>query len=130
EVGIAGPLAWTPDTPHLYRVVLSLTSEELTDTVHTYFGMREISTHHMDDPAAPSALQLNGIPIYLRGALYQSYYPDGVYTAGDARTLRDDITAAKQAGFQFLRIHIKLDDPLLLYYADSMGILIMEDFPN
>src|SRR4029453_17209006 len=30
----------------------------------------------------------------------------------------------------FLRIHIKIDDPLLLYYADKYGMLIMADFPN
>src|SRR5207247_4878691 len=33
-------------------------------------------------------------------------------------------------GFNFLRIHIKVDDPLLLYYADKMGMLLMADFPN
>ena len=35
----------------------------------------------------------------------------------------------KNAGFDFLRIHIKIDDPLLLHYADTMGILLMLDFP-
>ena len=28
------------------------------------------------------------------------------------------------------RIHIKIDDPLLLFYADTLGILLMVDFPN
>jgi len=123
---------WEPDTPHLYRVVFRLRGEEggPIDVLRTYFGMREITTSLVDRPGAPAALTLNNRPIYLRGALYQSYYPDGVYTAGDAQTLRDDIAFAKKAGFQFLRIHIKLDDPLFLYYADTMGILLMEDFPN
>ena len=68
--------------------------------------------------------------MYLRGALHQSFYPDGVYTAGDASVLRNDIAHAKKCGFDFLRIHIKIDDPLLLHYADTMGILLMLDFPN
>ncbi|HEX2100396.1 MAG TPA: glycoside hydrolase family 2 TIM barrel-domain containing protein, partial [Candidatus Synoicihabitans sp.] len=55
---------------------------------------------------------------------------DGIYTATDARTLRNDIAFAREAGFDFLRIHIKLDDPLVLYYADTLGILLMQDFPN
>ncbi len=123
---------WEPDTPHLYRVVLRLQgkSNSPKDIIRTYFGMREITTAPTEQEGAPSALCLNNRPIYLRGALYQSYYPDGVYTAGDAHTLREDIAVAKKAGFQFLRIHIKLDDPLFLYYADTMGILLMEDFPN
>ena len=80
--------------------------------------------------ADPRRSCLNGRALYLRGALHQSFYPDGVYTAGDARTLRDDIAFAKKAGFDFLRIHIKIDDPLLLYYADTLGMLLMADFPN
>src|SRR5690606_344661 len=30
----------------------------------------------------------------------------------------------------FLRIHIKIDDPLLLYYADTHGMMLMCDMPN
>ena len=79
--------------------------------------------------ACPPAT-LDGEPIYVRGALYQSYYPDGIYTAGDSQTLRDDIAYAKRVGFDLLRVHIKVDDPLLLYYADTIGMLLMCDMPN
>ena len=41
------------------------------------------------------ALRLNNVPRYLRGALNQSYYPDGVYTAGDVETLKNDISGQK-----------------------------------
>jgi hypothetical protein len=92
--------------------------------------MRKISTTAAADENMPAMLCLNNKPIYLRGALYQSYHPDGIYTATDARTLRNDIAFAREAGFDFLRIHIKLDDPILLYYADTLGILVMQDFPN
>src|SRR5204863_3107843 len=78
----------------------------------------------------PTALRLNGVARYLRGALYQSYFPDGVYTAASVDTLKKDITYAKNFGFNFLRVHIKVDDPLLLYWADKLGILLMCDFPN
>ncbi|MCX6968049.1 MAG: glycoside hydrolase family 2, partial [Verrucomicrobia bacterium] len=123
---------WEPASPQLYSTVLRLRGRDGApdDVVRTYFGMRTIGTAPVEELNAPAALCLNGRPIYLRGALYQSYHPDGVYTAGDAQALRNDIAWAKEAGFDFLRIHIKLDDPLLLYYADTMGILLMEDFPN
>lgn len=126
-------ILWDPSDPQLYRTHLKLTGaggDGGGDLVRTYFGMRKISTAPVEPEGAPAALCLNDKPIYLRGALYQSYHPDGVYTAGDADVLRDDIAYAKKAGFDFLRIHIKLDDPLVLYYADTMGILLMEDFPN
>src|SRR5438045_7844045 len=92
--------------------------------------MRSLSAESIEGSTAPGSLFLNGEAIYLRGALYQSYYPDGIYTAGDTQTLRDDIAYAKRVGFDLLRVHIKIDDPLLLHYADTMGILLMCDFPN
>lgn len=124
-------MLWNPNEPHLYRTVLRLERDgKERDVVHTYFGMRSIDAVPAAEPARQAVLRLNGVPRYLRGALYQSFYPEGVYTAGDAQTLRNDILAAKRFGFNFLRIHIKIDDPLLLYYADTLGLLLMADFPN
>ncbi len=124
-------LTWNSNEPHLYGVKMRLKKGgKEVDLVRTYFGMRSICAIPTEDPSSPMALCLNGSAIYLRGALHQSFYPEGVYTAGSAQILRNDIAYAKKVGFNFLRIHIKIDDPLLLYYADSMGILIMADFPN
>jgi hypothetical protein len=122
---------WDPGDPQIYRVTYRLADDEREyDAVTGYFGMRKISTMAAADEKMPAMLCLNNKPIYLRGALYQSYHADGIYTATDVRTLRNDILFAREAGFDFLRIHIKLDDPLLLYYADTLGILVMQDFPN
>lgn len=92
--------------------------------------MRSLAALPVLEEGAPAALALNGEAIYLRGALYQSYHADGIYTAGDSAALRSDIAAAKRAGFDLLRIHIKIDDPLVLHYADTLGILLMCDLPN
>jgi hypothetical protein len=123
---------WDPGDPKLYPIILRLRHPDghVLDEVRSYFGMRKISTAPATDVNAPAMLCLNNKPIYLRGALYQSYHCDGVYTARDASTLRSDIAYARKVGFDFLRIHIKLDDPLVLYYADTLGILLMQDFPN
>lgn len=124
-------ILWDTTAPRLYGLRLQLARGNLIiDTVHSYFGMRKIGTIGTDNPDAPSALSLNNEAIYLRGALHQSFYPEGVYTAGDVQTFKNDIAFAKRAGFDFLRIHIKVDDPLLYYYADTLGILLMVDFPN
>ncbi len=129
-IALDSAILWDPTNPQLYNVQFSLRHGAETDVVHGYFGVRSISTKPADDIAAPAALCLNGEAIYIRGALYQSYYPDGVYTAGDVQLLKDDIAYAKRFGFDLLRVHIKIDDPLLLYYADTIGILLLADFPN
>ncbi len=130
-VRLATVALWDPNRPNLYNVLLRLRREEqILDTVRGYFGMRKIDFEVPAGSDVATSLRLNGLRRYLRGALYQSYYPDGVYTASSVETLKNDILYAKKFGFNFLRVHIKVDDPLLLYYADTMGILLMADFPN
>lgn len=122
---------WDPNMPNLYDVQLRLRSNgEEYDFVRTYFGMRKVDFEIAKESGVPTALRLNGVPRYLRGALHQSFYPDGVYTASSVEVIKNDIAWAKKFGFNFLRIHIKVDDPLLYYWADKMGILLMADFPN
>ncbi len=123
-------ILWDPTNPQLYTARLTLRGSGVDDVVHSYFGMRSLAAKPAEQAGAPAALALNDEAIYLRGALYQSYHPAGVYTAPDVRTLQDDIAYAKRCGFDLLRVHIKVDDPLLLYYADTIGILLMCDFPN
>ena len=129
-LSLGSPMLWDTITPHLYSAKLTLNGSEPQDVIFSYFGMRTLAAASLEKSSAPGTLHLNGEPIYLRGALYQSYHPAGVYTASDTQTLRDDIAYAKRAGFDLLRVHIKIDDPLLLHYADTMGMLLMCDFPN
>lgn len=122
---------WNPNEPHLYRVKLRLLKgEQELDYVQSYFGARRIASSPGADPRLPETLCLNGVPRYLRGVLHQAYYPEGVYTPWDVERFKRDISFAKEAGFNFLRVHIKIEDPLFLYYADTMGVLLMCDFPN
>ena len=128
---LASAALWDPNAPQLYRVEFTLRDgSNSPDVVHGYFGMRSLAAVTIAESGAPGTLSLNGQPIYLRGELYQSYHPEGVYTAGDIESIQDDISCAKRAGFDLLRIHIKVDDPLVLYNADTMCILIMADLPN
>jgi hypothetical protein len=129
-IPLGAAVLWDPNAPELYQFQLTLHGTNGSDTVHGYFGMRSLAAENVETSSAPAALLLNGEPIYLRGALYQSYHPEGVYTAGDVESIKDDILQARRAGFDLLRIHIKVDDPLVLYYADTIGILLMADFPN
>ncbi|HEX7861407.1 MAG TPA: glycoside hydrolase family 2 [Verrucomicrobiae bacterium] len=128
---IAPLFLWNPNEPHLYRVKFRLKrGGQVLDYVQTYFGMRKVASAPSEDPNQPETLCLNNVTRYHRGVLHQAYYPEGVYTPRDVERFKTDIAFAKQAGFNFLRVHIKIEDPLFLYYADTIGILLMCDFPN
>jgi hypothetical protein len=128
---VASPKLWTPDTPHLYDATISLLGPDgkAADLVKTYFGLRTIARGKYGDESFERVL-LNGKPIFLRGALDQSFNPKGIYTAPDDAFLKRDIELAKAMGTNFLRIHIKPDEPRRLYWADKLGMMIMEDMPN
>ena len=121
---------WDVDTPNLYDVTLELVAEgTVIDRIFTYFGMRKVSI-----AKAPGGdyqyIYLNNRPVYLLGALNQSFSPEGVYTFLTDEAIRTDVERAKEFGFNFLRLHIKVDEPRLYYWADKLGLLFMCDIPN
>ncbi len=127
---IERPIPWTPDAPHLYRAQVHLRRDgEIIDTVHTQFGMRDVDTGPLHEDG-PEYIRLNGEPIYLRGALDQSFHPAGVYTHPTDADIKRDFLLAKQAGLNFLRLHIKTPDPRYCYWADRCGVLLMCDMPG
>ena len=130
-VKVRDPQAWSPDSPKLYPAVLTLrdVNNHPIDEVRGYFGLREISTGKAPDGDF-NHVQLNGKPIYLRGALHQSFHPKGIYQYPDDAAARADYEIARQLGLNFLRIHIKVPTPRELYWADKLGVLIMEDMPS
>jgi hypothetical protein len=120
---------WTPESPKLYPVEFTIRARGRTaDRVRSYFGLRSVSVG-----AAPGRdyqyIQLNGKPVYLRGALHQSFHPEGIYQYPSDAVLRSDYELCKQIGINFLRIHIKAPIPRELYWADRLGVMIMQDMP-
>ncbi len=122
---------WTPETPNIYAVTIELRDDrqKTIDSIQTYFGLRTIARGKYGDESFERIL-LNGKPLYLRTALDQSFNPKGIYTAPDDAFLRRDMEIAKEMGLNGLRIHIKPDEPRRLYWADHLGVLILEDMPN
>ena len=128
---VPDPKLWTPESPHLYDLTLELrdSQQKAVNTVQTYFGLRTIRRGKYNDEPFERIL-LNDKPLYLRTALDQSFNPKGIYTAPDDAFLRRDLEIAKEMGLNGLRIHIKPDEPRRLYWADRIGVLILEDMPN
>ncbi len=116
--------AWGPGHPTLYDLYLTLEAETgATDRVQSYFGMRSVGL-------SERAILLNGEPLFQRLVLDQGYYPDGIYTAPDDEALRNDIIISQGLGFNGARLHQKLFEPRFLYWADRMGYLVWDEFPN
>jgi len=99
------------------------------DVVQTYTGLRDSTTGPWEERDADAVL-LNGMPIYRRGALDQTSLPHGIYSYPSDDVVRNDLQAAKDAGLNMLRYHIKINDPHYYYWAARLGVLIRQDIPN
>jgi len=129
DVAIPNARLWSLDDPFLYEVDAVLSAENAEDRVATYFGMRRIGVANLPGTQFPY-VTLNNKPIYLQMSLDQSYHPDGFYTFPSDEFMRDEILRSKRIGLNANRIHIKVEVPRKLYWADRLGLLIMADVPN
>jgi Glycosyl hydrolases family 2, sugar binding domain/Glycosyl hydrolases family 2, TIM barrel domain/Glycosyl hydrolases family 2 len=115
---------WSPDNPYLYSARVDLVrSGAIADRSHHSFGFRSIETRD-------GTILLNGKPIYLRGALDQDYYPEGICTPPSLEFLEDQARKAKALGLNLLRCHIKAPDPRYYEVADRLGLLVWTEIPN
>ncbi|MDZ7725916.1 MAG: hypothetical protein U5R06_24615 [candidate division KSB1 bacterium] len=128
-VKIEDPRLWTLENPFLYNVEVELLTKQATDRVSTYFGMRKISVEMLPGTDFPY-VALNNEPVYLQMALDQAYHPEGYYTYPSDEFIRNDILRTRRLGLNGQRIHVKIDPPRKLYWADRLGVLIMADVPN
>jgi len=121
---VRNPRLWTLERPHLYNVVFELKKDGKTlDTVHSYFGFREVSTEN-------GRFCLNYRPIYLKFLLDQGYWPESLLTPPSDEAIQYDIRMAKEMGFNGVRKHQKVEDPRFLYWADRMGFLVSGEMAN
>ena len=116
------PLLWDGDHPNLYSLELKNQAKAGGQVVHTRFGFRELTT-------ADGRLFLNGKPFYMRAALDQDFYPEGIYTPPSAEFIRKEMLLSKAMGLNLLRCHIKVPDPRYLEAADETGMLVWYEIP-
>ncbi len=116
--------SWSPESPFLYNVVFKACGE----SIKSYFGMRKFSVGV--DENGIKRLFLNNKPYFHNGLLDQGYYSDGYLTPPTNQAMENDVLFAKNAGFNMLRKHIKIEPLLWYHYCDVNGILVWQDMVN
>lgn len=129
RLGIAEPKLWSPDSPFLYDMEVSLRQGGKTvDKVDSYTAMRKIGTKR--DKGGILRMTLNDKPLFHYGPLDQGWWPDGLYTAPTDEALLYDIRFTKQLGFNMIRKHIKVEPERWYWHCDREGILVWQDMPS
>ena len=120
---VAAPQLWSPDHLALYTAEVTLIKDGPVDRTSHTFGFRSFTTQG-------GQMFLNGQPFYMRAALDQDYYPEGICTPPSVAFLEDQLLKAKALGLNMLRCHIKVPDPRYYEVADRLGMLIWTEIPN
>ena len=112
------PTLWSPETPKLYRVDITLDQSTISDEI----GFRRIETRDKQ-------ILLNGQPIFLKGISIHNEKPNGggrANTVEDARTL---LSWAKELGCNFVRLAHYPHHEEMVREAERMGILVWSEIP-
>lgn len=126
---VAGITPWSPDTPKLYPVRLTLRrGDKVVDRVDSYVGFRDIRV--AKDGAGVPRLMLNGKPVFQFGPLDQGFWPDGLYTPPNEAAMKFDIQAVKDMGGNMLRKHVKVESERFYHLCDTMGVMVWQDVPS
>ena len=129
RLGIAEPKLWSPDSPFLYDMEVSLRQGEKTvDKVDSYTAMRKIGTKR--DKGGILRMTLNDKPLFHYGPLDQGWWPDGLFTAPTDEALLFDILKTKELGYNMIRKHVKVEPARWYYHCDREGILVWQDMPS
>lgn len=108
---------WSPDNPHLYRLVAQLVDANgFAAEIETRISLRKIE-------ARGCCVYLNNKPLYLDGILYQP----GTSTYEE---IKRHMYAMKALGCNLVRIHIAGVDPRVYQLADKIGLLLWVEVPS
>ena len=130
SVRIPDAKLWTPETPHLYDITIELLDGDgnVVDSVESYAAMREFGVRRGSD--GHLRMTLNGEVIFHYGTLDQGWWPDGLLTPPSDEAMRYDVDYLKQAGFNMIRKHVKVEPRRFYSYCDRVGMLVWQDLPS
>lgn len=126
-LAIPSPKLWSPSSPSLYNLKIELLGPDgqVMDTVKSYTGIRKVGK--VKDKDGNWRMILNGEVIFHYGPLDQGWWPDGLLTPPSENAMLSDMKYLKEAGFNTIRKHIKIEPRRYYYHCDRMGFLVWQD---
>ena len=114
---------WGPGAPELYALTVRLLSAEGTvlDEVRSYAGLRATTLRDHE-------FRINGEKVFQRLVLDQGYWEETFMTSPTDSAMTTDIRLALEAGFNGARLHQKVFEQRMLFWADLHGYLVWGEF--
>jgi beta-glucuronidase len=121
ELPVHEPRLWSPDSPDLYGLHVTLSTADTAQQLTVETGIRSVEVDG-------TRILLNGEPIFLRGIARHEDDPD--LGASQSRgTVERDLTLIEEMGANYIRLAHYPHDIKELTRARDRGILVSEEIP-
>ncbi|MGV8987046.1 MAG: glycoside hydrolase family 2 TIM barrel-domain containing protein [Cypionkella sp.] len=121
--GLTAITLWSPETPDLYTLDLTLSTPVGEDTSSTRFGFRDIAF-------TAKGFHLNGQPIKLRGLNRHQSFPYIGYALGKAAQERDADILMNELRVNMVRTSHYPQSTHFLNRCDELGLMVFEEIPG
>jgi beta-galactosidase len=121
---IENPALWSPDTPNLYELAVTLKGEngEVLHQASERFGLRWFGF------ADNGSFELNGERLLLRGThRHEEFAGFGAAMPNELHVR--DMQMIKDVGANFVRLGHYPQDPIVYKAADELGLIIWDELP-
>ncbi|MCC3159779.1 DUF4982 domain-containing protein [Hymenobacter sp. 15J16-1T3B] len=116
------PRLWSPETPQLYAVEVTVGTG-----AQAYRQTERVGFRHIEF-VERGPFKLNGQRLLLRGTHRHEDHA-GVAAAMTEPLIRQEMLLMKQMGVNFIRLGHYQQSPIVLSLCDSLGILVWEEIP-
>ena len=115
---------WDTENPNLYYCRVTISGNGIYDLEQERFGFRTFEAKVNDK--GENNYYLNGKRIRLRSAIDWGYYAQTGFYATDEMA-KKSVMNAKAIGNNCLSFHRRIGEPLVMKYADELGLMIYEE---
>ncbi|MFM5580580.1 beta-galactosidase [Aeromonas veronii] len=118
---VAAPCKWSAETPHLYRLTLTLLDEQgqAIESEACDVGFRVVEIRG-------GLLRVNGQPLLIRGANRHEHHPAKGY-AIDCATMERDLLLMKRHNFNAVRCSHYPNHPDFYRLCDRLGLYVVDE---
>jgi hypothetical protein len=117
---VVHPELWSPDSPALYDLDISLVSGPFRDRLQRRVGIREIRAE------GPRFL-LNGKELFLKGVARHEMWGDDTGFSLTEAQIEEDLLLVKKMGANFVRLVHYPHDARTISAADRIGLMVSEE---
>ena len=119
---VSDPALWSPNTPSLYRVEISLRTAHGEMKLMERFGLRSFEF------VKNGPFKLNGERLLIRGTQRHEDHA-GLAAAMTEQLMRKELQLVKDLGANFIRLGHHQQSRIVLDLCDELGLLVWEEIP-